>query len=1071
MSFTNTHNLEIFEREFRNAGYESNIRDPFDISDLVKGDKVIDCEVIARKDFYNILYMEAESNWRGIATDVIKKNQDPCLVITAYKETHIILSTKRDPLTLHAKPRYVVIDTKSKTHSLNHFIKLIKATQDDDFISIDGKVQAAFDKFSTYKQAIDEFGEHLEMAIRNTREVIVRTSTNNKKYDIESEKFLDMCRKVISNKLELGDITELLLQHVMTYRIFALIYDEHDLHTTNAVARSLEGLMNTLEIDVDAVSANYKTIELVAESITDATEKQDFLKQVYETFYAKYDPKNKDSWGIAYTPSEVVDFMVRSTEYLLDKHFHRCLSDDNVTILDPATGTGTFVTSILRHLKPDSLEAKYKNDIFANDISILAYYIAALNIENAYQAITGKIKEFENICWMDTLTSGTKDFGKLSAYIDGQDNVKRISRQQQKDICVVLGNPPYNMAQVSSNDANPAVKYKNIDDHIKETYQILSTAVAKNSTQDMYMRFMKWASERIKNNGGMVAFVSNNSFLDGKANDGFRRSVYKEFDYIYTVNLKGNARLAGDAWRREGGKIFGSGARVGVAITFFLKTGEGKSEIQYAEVDDCTDRENKLKWLANNSLSTLPLRYIVPDEDAIWINPTYNDFDELIQVVSDTKNAVFEIRSYGSQSNRDEWVYNFDEKSLENKMKYFIDFYNKTLKKYFDEKPSTNIIYWTDKKIKWTDDLFKHVKRGNKITYSNKNFKNTLYRPFVSKFQYSDKIITHRPGKFSNIFKNSKSNRVIGFTNPATNSIFQTLATDMIINSGCVGDTSCIPLYMYDDNHKSHSNVTKFGLELFQTHYKNNKITDEDIFYYTYAIFNDPKYREKYKFNLQRKFPRIPLAKDFKEWVKIGKKLYDIHVGFEDTKSYLLKRIEKNTSKNKTRLILKKPKNEKSEQLKIIIDDKTTLENVPDEALQYKFSSKCALEWILEFYKESKNMISDKSCDDPQIKERFNTYKFADHKEYVIDLLQKVTTVSIETIKLRKELEKMPWGPQSKLDLKEESEDNKKPRKPKIVKKPRKPKDAQRSKKYSTKSKRTAKLQDTLDGAGQKRLF
>ena len=1005
MSFTNIHDLETFQRELRNAGYVS-LRDPVDISDLVKGGKVIDCEIIARKDFYNILYMEAESNWRGIATDVVKKNKNPCLVITAYKETHIILSTMRDHVTHHTKPRYVVIDTESNTHSLNHFIKLIKATQDDDFISIDTKVQAAFDEFSTYKQAIDEFGKHLEVAIRNTRDIIIQASTNNKKYDTESEKFLEMCRKVISNKLELGDITELLLQHVMTYRIFALIYDEHELHTTNAIARSLEGLMNTLEININTVSTSYKTIELVAESITDATEKQDFLKQVYETFYAKYDPKNKDSWGIAYTPSEVVDFMVRSTEYLLEKHFKNSLSDDNVTILDPATGTGTFVTSILRHLKPDSLEAKYKNDIFANDISILAYYIAALNIENTYQEITGKIKEFENICWMDTLTSGTKDFGKLSAYIDGQDNVKRISRQQQKDICVVLGNPPYNAVQVSFNDANPAEKYPDIDEMIQEDYYNDTKVQNKNKSFDMYKRFLKWSSERIKENG-MIVFVSNNSFLDAKADAGMRQALYDEFDYIYTINLKGNSKLEKKFVCEQGENVFN--VRVGIAISFFVKTGS-HSEIQYVEIPNNMKKEDKLEWLDKHSVSVLEFKKIIPDKDAVWLNQTNNDFETLLPILPREYNeSIFKISTPGVGTNKDEWVYSIDKSNLQEKMKYYVKTYNNLLKKYKTSKKITNLTEWVDKKIKWSRGTVQGLQRKHALVYSNDKIKPTLYRPFIIRHQYYDNIVTDQPRRFHIIFKNSTENLLILFTNPKTNVTFNTLGTNLITGLDCITGTQNIPFWIYDNNAKKQHNITKYALDIFHEHYKNKKITQQDIFYYVYGIFNDPKYEQKYSYDLQRHFPRIPLTKNFKLYSTIGKQLFNLHCNFNDIHEYELKREDTYVKKNQIRLSLKDDE--------ILIDNITILKGIPKEIFDYKLGSINPLEWILKYYKDSKNQISNRSSNDENICKKFNTYKFEDHKEELIMLLKKVTTVCVETVKLRKELEQLEWGSQPKLKL------------------------------------------------------
>ncbi len=601
-----------------------------------------------------------------------------------------------------------------------------------------------------------------------------------------------------------------------------------------------------------------------------------------------------------------------------------------------------------------------------------------------------------------------------------------------------MGNPPYNAIQVSFNDANPADKYPDIDQKIEKTWS--NTNVKKGSTKyDMYKRFLKWSSERIKKNG-MVVFISNNSFLDAKSDDGFRRAVYEEFDYIYTVNLKGNQNVTN--WRKQGGKVFGSKAKIGITISFFIKTGEKVSKIYYTQVDDDMKREEKLKWLADNSLSTLSLRQIMPDKEANWLNQTNNDFDELVPVAYD-ENSLFELLSMGTMSSKDDWVYSFDKKRLENKIKYFFTFYNRQIVTYENTTKSVKEIgKEIDKTIKWTRGGLNHLLRGNRLSYTKTNIQKTMYRPFVVKYQYFDKIIIDWLRKFPQIFPDQNSNKIICFVNPKTNILFQTLATNKITSNDCIPGAQCIPLYMYGDNNKRYSNITEFGLKLFQTYYKSSKITYEDIFYYTYAIFNDPKYSEKYMFNLQRKFPRIPLAENFMEWVGIGKKLYDLHVGFESAKPYPLKRTDKKTKKNRVKLSLKKSK-EEDKLSKIVIDEQTMLEDIPDDALRYKFSSRCALEWILEFYKESKNMIHAKSCDDPKIRKKFNTYKFADHKEHVIDLLRKVTTVSIETMRLRAELEKMVWGKQPKLNLdksKEEKIVSKASKKTKKSKKSRKKK-------------------------------
>lgn len=1004
-------NVRPLQRSFKGAGYES-IRDPVDISTLDKADKVIDCEIIARKDFFNIMYMEAESNWRGIASDAATKSKYPCLMITRYGNAHHIFTTVQEHGTRNARLRHVVLETGARPALLQEFIRAIKATPHDDYVVIDEKVQTAFDKFSEYKQAVEEFGKNLDSIIKKTEAAMNKSISGNKRYDVKARNLLSMCKEVISDQIDMDDIKSMLLQHILTYRIFALVYDVTDFHETNVVARSLEEIKKTLDMPYDKIS--YKTMELIAESVTDADQRQEFLKKVYETFYEKYDPDRADKDGIVYTPSEAVNFMVKSTEVLLKKHFGKSMSDNGVTILDPATGTGTFLVHVMRQIGKSKIRQKYSSDLHANEISILPYYIATLNIEHAYEEMTGEYKEFENICWMDTLDSGVKDYERLTSHFENDDNVKRMSRQQNARIRVTIGNPPYNATQTSFNNANPAEKYDHLDKKIQSSYYKTSVVTNKNKSFDMYKRFLKWSSDRIEGNG-MVVFISNNSFLDAKADDGIRRALYDEFDYIYVVNLKGNARLSGDAWRLEGGKLFGSQARVGVCISFLLKTGSSHSEIRYAEVDDCTTREKKLEWLDSNTIETLNPKKIIPDDDAIWLNQTDNDFKELCPVISDKfEECIFNKYTLGITTAKDDWVYDFDQKSLELKMKYYISVYNQLLYKYRkNQTVPKNLAAWVGKKIKWSRTTLQGVKRGHKLTYSPVQIIPTLYRPFICKLQYYAKIITHVQTNLQLLFGDGQKNYFIGFPNPSTNVKFDVIGTELLTDLGCVEGIQNIPLYVYDHNGKRTYNITKFGLELFQKYYNNPNITPEMIFYYTYAIFNDPKYEEVYRYNLRRQFPRIPLANDFTKWSAKGEKLFKLHCEFNNADEYNLQRIDKKMSKSTSQLLFKKEKGS----ITIVMDNMTTLKNIPYEITNWTFKSKTPIEWILNFYKESKNRIRSQSCDDEKIRKKFSTYSFDDHKEEVITLLKRVTTVCVETVKVRQELERMEWGPQPNLNL------------------------------------------------------
>ena len=1027
---------------FVNNGY-TYADELYDTRNISRNEFIDSCYIIARKENFVIIHVDAKSNWRSIATELITKNNDMCLIVTHVTGNHYVFST---PIYEDGKqkPSHIVINDSTQQNILTKFIIKLRVKQEDTDVKTLLKTKEAFAQFNTYQQAIDEFADNLEEVILDTRDAIETSGKANIEYNKDRQKFLEMCKAVISDQITPEDVTEMLIQHILTFRIFALVYDEHEFHKTNAVARNLNHLVELLGITTDSMNINYTTIELVAESITENRARQELLKKVYEIFYEKYNRDTADTQGIVYTPFEVVDFIIKSTDILLKRYFDSSISEKNVKILDPATGTGTFVSHLLDYIDEESLESKYKSDIFANDISILPYYIAALNIENTYKKRTGKSNEFKNICWMDTLDAGTKDFSKMDAWFGNYDNIKRIAKQRDTLISVIIGNPPYNALQVSFNDDNAAREYSNVDKRIAETYVKNSIVKSKNLQYDMYKRFLRWSTDRI-GKSGIVAFISNNSFLEATSDDGFRKVVANEFDHIYVVNLKGNARTSGEERRKQKDNVFYNKVRVGISISFLIKTGKKKPDelgkIHYSEVADYLKIAEKLQWLKDNSLDTLREREIVPDSNHIWLNQTDNDFEELIPIISDDGKSVFKELSMGYMTGRDDWTHDFDKKNLEKKIKYFLESCNtiiNDLSEGFIEietkngKTNIQILKTHTKKdysqIKLSRDLLKLLTRIKEQKYSENKIEIALYRPFVQKLLYFGKGVTDWRRKFDQIFKNNEENKLILFSNPDPKRQFRSLASNIITDYHCVGDTQCIPLYIDDK-----SNVTKYGQKLFCSHYKNNKISNEDIFYYVYSILNDPKYEDTYEFDLQRKFPRIPLAKNFDLWKEIGNELFNLHTEFNSQEEYSLKIVTKKSKNNKIKLQLKQNDASKNN-YKIIIDENTTLEGIPEQAIQYKLGAKCALEWILEFYKESKNKISDKSSNDAKIRERFNTYNFADHKDHVISLLKKVTTVSLKTMELREELEKMEWGLQSDLGFKVENKAEIITEKPKVKK-------------------------------------
>jgi predicted helicase len=719
------------------------------------------------------------------------------------------------------------------------------------------------------------------------------------------------------------------------------------------------------------------------------------LKVVYENFYKAYNSKGADRLGIVYTPNEIVSFMVHSTDSLLDKHFGRALADRNVEILDPATGTGTFITEIIEQIPTQYLTHKYQHEIHANELAILPYYIANLNIEYSFQQIMGEYQPFDNIVFVDTLDNLGFGFKGKQETLFGlsAENLERIKRQNERTISVIIGNPPYNAKQQLYNDFNPNKKYKLIDVRIKDTYSNNSKSQRKADIYDMYTRFYRWAMDRISDNG-VIAFITNRSFIDSRTFDGFRKIVKQEFNFVYIVDtqsdVRKNPKIAGTTHN-----VFG--IQTGVAIMFLVKT-EAKTHgcrIEYFTLTDEMRKREKLDWFTENPLKRIPFEHIMPDKNHNWINLTDNDFDELLPIIQKSvklgksQNAIFKYYSNGVKTNRDEWMYDLNKKILESKLRYFIDEYNNTV-----SKQNIDVVSAT---IKWDGTLEKHYNKKIQKTFNREQIVKSMYRPYCSKYYYFDKHLSNSTYLWGNILNpfgtDVSMNYLSGITRP-----FSVLTSCGIVDvnslSPAAGGVQCLPLYRYDSDGKRIDNITDWGLQQFTAHYQDEGISKDDIFHYVYAVLHNPAYRQKYEINLKREFPRIPLYEDFRQWTAWGKALMDLHLTYETVDPYPLHRqeelIPKDHPKPKLRAI---PDNGT-----IILDENTTLLGVPEIAWKYTLGNRSALHWILDQYKE-------KTPRDATIAEQFNTYRFAEYKEQVIDLLMRVCTVSVETMRLIRQME------------------------------------------------------------------
>ena len=875
-----------------------------------------------------------------------------------------------------------------------------------------------------FHKAIELFSAEVGGLAEALRAVINEQLLVNKEFMQALGEFLELCKQSINPNIQMADIREMIIQHVLTEDIFMRVFDEAEFHRENVIAHKLAEVAGTFyrgetKRNIHArIAPYYETINAKASQISDHHEKQKFLKALYENFYKAYNPKAADRLGIVYTPDEIVRFMIESADHLTWQHFGKGLGERGVEILDPATGTGTFISELIEYLPPAQLEYKYENELHCNEVAILPYYIANLNIEYTFKQKTGHYKEFNNICFVDTLDNmGFEHTGQQLNFFGLTDaNAERITRQNSRPIMVVIGNPPYNANQANENENNKNREYPEIDQRIKDTYIKHSTA-QKTKLYDMYARFIRWSSDRLDKEG-IVAFVSNNSFLNARSYDGFRKIVANEFNEIYIIDLKGDARSSGEQRQKEGGNVFSDQIRVGVAVYFMVrKKGVKGCRIHYVAINDYATAENKKAYLRDNKLIDLKFQLIHPDKNYNWLNLSDNSWDDFMPIgTKDPKvtKSIFSFSSLGISTNRDEWVYDIEQNSLEQKMSFLIGEYNKQVE-ILKGKELEQVNNLANYSIKWSDALKRNLIQGKKIVLDPKHVIKLSYRPYVDVFYYSEKSLSDRlTANHYEIFGNDLKHENFIIAVCISDRLFNVLANDQIVDLHFNGDSQCFPLYRYNPTGERSENITDWALAQFKSKYEVRKQKDEerakdssfrlhpssltktDIFHYVYAVLHHPAYRAKYEQNLKREFPRIPFYEDFWQWAAWGERLMKLHLGYESVEPWTLMRLESDRLKVEgqtptTRLIARK------ESGIIEVDSVTTLQGVPAAAWEYRLGTYSALEWVLERYKEKKPK-------DPTIAEKFNTYKFADYKEQVIDLLGRVCRVSIETMAIIAEM-------------------------------------------------------------------
>jgi predicted helicase len=851
---------------------------------------------------------------------------------------------------------------------------------------------------TAFKDKVKEHGDAL-------LKIIEQELKTNQKFSQAFEGFTQLCQEAINPNLSLNAVKEMLIQHLLTERIFRTVFKNPDFVNKNVIAREIEKVITALTSRsfsrhefLKKLDRFYGAIEITAATIDDYAHKQDFLNAIYEKFFQGFAVKVADTHGIVYTPQPIVNFMVQSVEEILQKEFNSSLSQPGVHILDPFVGTGNFLVRVMREINKFRLKNKYLQELHCNEVMLLPYYIASMNIEHAYYEITGQYEPFEGICLVDTFQLAEErqqDFFTT-------ENTARVRQQKQSPIFVVIGNPPYNVGQVNENDNNKNRKYKVVDKWVRETYAKDSKATLKNALFDPYVKAICWAADRIKDEG-IVALVTNNSFLDSIAFDGMRKHLAQDFSKLYVFDLGGNVR--------KNPKLSGTthnvfGIQVGVSINLLVKkSGETASHIFYARLGEDWRKEKKYGYLDEKQhVAQIEWETIVPDKKNTWLTEgLHSEFDDFMPLgTKETKAAkteiegvIFKIYGRGVATCRDAWAYNFNQSELADNMQQMIETYNEQVFKWVqqaDKKTKVDDFVKNDeRKIKWSGDLKICLQAGKMAEFSDEKIRQSLYRPFTRSYLFFDRTMNNRVYVFPSIFPTAKTeteNQVICVSGVGSNKPFHALTVNIIPCLDFLEKTQCFPFYIYnEDGTNRKENITDWALNHYQTHYQDNQITKWDIFHYVYGILHHPVYREKYAANLKRELPRLPLAPNFWDFVTAGKKLADLHLNYEQQPEYPLKLMDQPDMPLNWRVDKMKLSRDKRQ---IIYNDSLTIGGIPPEAFEYKLGNRSALDWVIDQYRVKVDKRSGIVNDPNRL----------DDEEYIVRLIGKVVLVSLETVKV-----------------------------------------------------------------------
>ena len=855
------------------------------------------------------------------------------------------------------------------------------------------------DAVAQFKDEVPALGEDLAERIQDARKT-------NRRFITAFADFHAKCCQSINPNLSEAAVEEMLIQHLLTERIFRTVFNNPDFTRRNVIANEIEKVIDALTSQsfsrydcLEALNHFYVAIESAAAIMSDYSQKQSFLNTVYEQFFQGFSVKVADTHGIVYTPQPIVDFIVKSVVHILGTQFYRSLSDRGVHIVDPFVGTGNFIVRIMQEIPKTELADKYARELHCNEILLLAYYIASMNIEHAFFEAMGIYDSFGGNCFANTFELVEADAPYFPNFTE--ENAERVQKQKETPMFVVIGNPPYNVGQVNENDNNKNRKYEAMDARVAETYTKDSKATLRNKLSDPYVKAIRWASDRIGDEG-IVAFVTNNSFLDGVAFDGMRKHLADDFDAIYILDLGGNARKG---LQVSDANVFG--IRVGVSINLFVKTKGNPSEqahIFYHRIDERWNKEQKFKFLKEREhIGNIAWQTIQPDVRYTWLTDGFRaEFDTFVPIgTKEAKaakgeggEAIFSLYSLGVATNRDVLAYSFDRELLQERVRTFIEIYNSTVdrkKRHDSNDPVESFIDTTDPRIQWTHRVKESLKKLELSNYEASHFRNSLYRPFTQKYLYFDHFWNERRYQQYRIFptlKTEEENRVICVGGYGRKE-FAVLMSKSIPDLNFYADPQqSFPFYTCsEDGTNRRENITDWALAQYRAHYQDDTITKWDIFHYVYALLNHSDYRERYRANLKRDLPRLPYTPDFWGFAKAGQRLGEIHVGYEEAEESPLGFVETPDVQLDWRVEKMKLSKDKTQ---IVYNDFLTLDRIPAKAFEYQLGNRSALEWVIDQYcvktDKRSGIVNDPNReDDPQ---------------YIVKLIKKVLTTSLETVEI-----------------------------------------------------------------------